>query len=99
MSEEQPADYLLRTCDVCAQAERLCSPQGDAYVCWDCERFHARALNAAAGEVIRQYALFRDPRYGTELTVDEVREVVAIAVKAYCEFTDEPAVRNERSGE
>lgn len=46
---------------------------------------HEDCLDAATDAVMRDYALFRDPRYGTELVRSEVRDIVALAVKTYIE--------------
>lgn len=51
---------------------------------------YERAVNLATEAVTARWALYRDPRYGTELLVIEVREIVAHAIKVFCEEVGDP---------
>lgn len=66
----------MSTCDVCAEPKDDCLPQGDANVCGDCRAFHERAIDAATHAVLELCVL----------TPNTAREVVGVAVKAYCEY-------------
>jgi hypothetical protein len=81
---------IAHTCDSCAEGPKHCQTIGDAYVCDDCIAFHERAVDAATEAVTRDYALFGS-LYGAAIPLsdDLIREIVALGVKAYCEFTDE----------
>lgn len=41
------------------------------------------AIDDATNVVMATWALYRHPRYGTELQRSEVREIVSVAVEAY----------------
>ena len=79
------------TCDQCAEGPKEIAevdPATEAYICVDCMGFHERAIDAATEAVLAMPQV--SVVVGAERYRDITREVVATAVKAYCEFTDEP---------
>jgi len=54
----------------------------------------AALVEAVKNTIVGTYALFRDPKYGTELVDSEYRELAEVATSAVLEFlaTDERAV-------
>lgn len=82
-------DLLDRTCEVCA-AFGKCRIESDVYVCEACIAHHEKAIDAAVAAVDRDYALFGS-LYGKAIEIgrDMLREVVGVAVKAYCDFDGE----------
>lgn len=72
-----------RTCDQCSEGPRICLiVDGEYYICEECQARHERALDAAMDAVVAAGILHNISNYNLNV-------VVATAVKAYNEYTDE----------
>ena len=81
---------MVVTCDCCAEAHDDCIIVGDAYVCAKCRAFHEEGITVAAAAVSKDFALFGNLHgKAIELGPQLIREIVAVAVKAYIEHGGE----------